>query len=233
MRTAFSYKLPSEIWTEQPSSVINQLNAGWGPMREPHRRGEISLVRKCLSGSEQAWTECYQRYVFLVRSVVRKRLGFANQDLEDIVQTVFVDLIPALHNFDPQYPLPKFIYTVAERVCINEYHKRKAACRDADTDPIDHHDGSAEGARMVASGGGSPEDELEQAQLRQILRRALWELSEECWKLLTLRDLEELSFKEISGILGEKENTLTVKARRCRDELRATCHELVRKGCGR
>ncbi|MFC1836593.1 RNA polymerase sigma factor [Thermodesulfobacteriota bacterium] len=213
--------------------VFPQLITGWTIMSDRKNEQESRLIRECLSGSEQAWTEFYRKYVCLVRSVIRRKLRVTPIEVEDVVQKVFEDLVPALKTFDRAYSLTRFICMITERVCIDEFHRKKAAKRDAETTSIDHHDGGDEGSIMVRSGGDSPEELVAQEELRQILRQGLWMLSDDCWKLLTLRELEELSYKEISKILNEKQNTLTVRARRCREELRGICHEIVRKGCSK
>jgi RNA polymerase sigma factor (sigma-70 family) len=71
---------------------------------------------------------------------------------------------------------------------------------------------------------------LERAELLQLLRGAFKSLGEKCRKLLRLRYYDELSFKEISTLLGAKENTLVVQARRCLDELKALYVELEQEG---
>ena len=200
-------------------------------MEKDQRKREVELVRQCLRGSEKAWDEFYNRYACLIRSVVRRKLRLLPQETEDIVQNVFADLIPALKTFDLNQPLTRFIAVIAERVCINHYHWSKAAKRDGHTTPIDHFDGAEEGAKMIPAGTESQEAFMIQEQRKEILRRAIWELSAECWKLIQLREFEGLPYKEISRLLGHKENTLIVKARRCLEELKEKARTLVRKGC--
>jgi RNA polymerase sigma-70 factor, ECF subfamily len=191
---------------------------------------EIALVRQCLSGSEEAWNEFYNRYVGLVRSIVRRQRVAAGWDDEDTVQNVFTSLIPALKNYDPVYSLPRFVCIVAERTCIQEYRLFRAAKRDAETLPVDHHDSGEEGARILRSAGPSPEDHLIESDLRDRLRVALRALGTACRELLKLRYFEQLSYKEIAHRLGASENTLAVRAKRCLAELSGWYGELGRTG---
>jgi len=202
-------------------------------MANRNRNEDILLVRECLSGSDKAWNEFYCRYVGLVRSVVRRQLAWAVLDFEDVVQNIFLALIPALKTYDEAYSLARFICVVSERVCIQEYRQGKAAKRDGDTDPIDHHGSGQEGYRTVASEQASQEERLAENEMVQMLRGALGSLGVQCRELLTLRYYEDLPYKEISRIMGGSENTLTVKARRCLDELIAGYHEVIRKGVQR
>ncbi len=204
--------------------------SGAGIMADPKRDAEVSLVRACIAGSEQAWTDFYCRYVGLVRSVVRRRLGGSSQDVEDLTQNVFAALVASLGSYDSAYPLTRFIGTIAERSCIQEYRKGATAKRDAGTDPLDLHDGAEEGARKIPWEGNSQEEQLERSQLIELLRHGFRRLGERCRQLLTLRYYEEMPFKEIARLVGSSENTVTVQSKRCLDELRGAYHEGLRTG---
>jgi RNA polymerase sigma factor (sigma-70 family) len=49
---------------------------------------------------------------------------------------------------------------------------------------------------------------------------AFTRLGEKCRHILRLRYLQELSFKEIAGLLGTKEKTLAVQTGRCLKDLK-------------
>lgn len=191
------------------------------------------LVTECLAGSERAWRELYSRFVALMRSVVKRHTGLQTEDVQDITQSAFLSLTTALRNYDHKHPLPAFVCMVAERVAIDEYRKLKAAKRDAETESVDHHDGGDEGARMIRSDCELQDDEI--ARLEEIarLREALERLDRGCRDLIKLRYYKELSFGEIAGIMGETENTVTVRTRRCLDKLRTVCLDSERKGTRR
>jgi RNA polymerase sigma-70 factor (ECF subfamily) len=186
---------------------------------------DIQLVRACVVGDQQAWTEFYKQYVCLIRSVVRRKLTTNPADVEDTAQEVFSDLVPALKRYDGTVSLTRYVVMISERVCANEYRKTKAVKRDAETEPIEHHDSGDEGIRQVASELANPEDHLAQEQLKAIVRDALSELSEECYRLISLREFKGLSYQEISDQLGQKVNTLTVKAGRCLEDLKVICQQ--------
>ncbi|MBM3300617.1 MAG: sigma-70 family RNA polymerase sigma factor [Deltaproteobacteria bacterium] len=204
--------------------------AGWTTMVNPTQSRDVLLVKECLSGSEEAWTQFYTRYVGLVRSMVKRQLGWGVWDLEDVTQSVFAALIPALRNYDEAYSLSRFICVIAERVCIQEYRQSRAAKRAAQSDSIDHLEGREQGARDLHSEADSPEQQLSRRELIEILRRAMSSLNSECRELLKLRYFDELPYKEIAQILKASENTLTVRARRCLGELTSNYYEILRRG---
>ncbi|MFH1116161.1 MAG: sigma-70 family RNA polymerase sigma factor [Pseudomonadota bacterium] len=180
-----------------------------------------TLVEQCLAGSKTAWDELYERFLPLVRKVAWKYVGDQSGDMQDAVQDSFLSLYTSLGRFDTRYPLPRFVWTVAERVCIDRYRSRKTAKRNGETVPVDHHDGGAEGEAMVRSNSDAPEESLAKAEMVDLLRRAFRDLGEKCREILRLRYLEELPFKDVSRELGIAEKTLAVQTGRCIDELRA------------
>lgn len=191
---------------------------------------DLKLVKECLTGSEHAWREFYARFIGLMRSVVKKHRKLTEEDVEDITQAAFLSLTTALHTFDPQQSLPRFVCVITERILIDEYRKGKAAKRDADVEAIDHTD-PREGTRLALANDEDLQDtQMEKAQLVSRLRAALKNLSSRCTQLITLRYLEELSFKEIGEIVGSSENTVTVQTRRCLDSLRLTFDESDKRG---
>jgi RNA polymerase sigma-70 factor (ECF subfamily) len=191
---------------------------------------DLNLIKDCANGSERAWEELYSRFAPLVRSVVKRKLWFAPNEVEDVTQMVFAALVDSLEKYDGSVSLARYICMIAERICIQEYRKNFAAKRDGETVPVEHHDrADSEEVSVRTLSHESPESLMETGQLTEILKRSLRALDSDCRRLLRLRYFNEMSYKEISLEIGDMENTLSVRARRCLDSLRALCHELMRE----
>jgi RNA polymerase sigma factor (sigma-70 family) len=178
------------------------------------------LVRQCLAGSRQAWNDFYDRFLMLVSKVVRTKTRCRESDTQDLVQCVFLALYTSLKTYEHQYPLSKFVWMVSERICIDEFRKRASAKRAGATVPLNHHDGDDDEGVMVRSHSASQEQQLADAEVKQLLMKAFKLLAEKCRELIRLRYLKELSFPEISGLLGVKEKTLAVQTGRCLQDLK-------------
>ena len=198
---------------------------------------DILLVKKVRSGSEEGWTELYGRFHVLVREVVRRQAwNPSKHDVEDVSQNVFLELLATAPHWT----------TMTERTTCRSssaplpggWPSEKSADgrpikRSGPGNPVAHHDGSDEAASVLVSEDLSQEKQLELAELKEMLKEALWRLSSKCREIIRLRDYELLSFKEMEQETGTKENTLTVQRKRCLDELRAVYYEILRKGCDR
>ena len=69
---------------------------------------------------------------------------------------------------------------------------------------------------QVPMEGLSPQEALENKQLRQILDRAIAKLPRKYRMVLVLRDMEGLSAKEVGGILGLNERAIKSRLHRAR-----------------
>ena len=182
---------------------------------------DIDLVERCLSGSESAWLEFFNRFEKLVRMVVKRRLGTYQDRCEDMVQEVFINLISALETFEPGFRLKVFVCTVAERVCVDRYRFETASKRSGKLVSLDEPDCGQLIEAGVDNKFKSPEDLFSEQERNSILKKAFRSLGTKCRELLRLRYYEELNYSEIRKILGGTENTLAVQASRCVAQLRA------------
>ena len=194
------------------------------------RHEDELLVKRCLSQSRKAWDEFYARFLPLVRRAVEKHASVRIADRDDLVQDVFASIHADLDRYDNQYKLSQFVWVVSKQVCVDHYRKATAAKRDAQTVPVEHHDSSEGSHAMVRSLLKSQDQHLESVEQTEILKAAFTKLGKKCRDLLRLRYFEELSFKEISSILGANKKSLAVQAGRCIDELRAHFADTERTG---
>lgn len=199
-------------------------------MEKTNDNQDLLLVRQCLAGSEDAWNEFYAKFIGLVRSVVRRQGNLSAADREDITQSAFLALTTALATYDSRHSLAGFVCLITERVLIDEFRRIMAAKRKAQTETVEHLDGGREGTTVVESDTEPQDSQVERFELIALLRTAMDGLDPKCRELIKLRYFNELSYGEIGDKLGETENTLTVRVRRCLDKLRAEYKDAERKG---
>jgi len=204
----------------------------WSCTTEEHQDAE--LVEECLNGSERAWSEFYRRFDRLIRIVVKRQLSaMPGHSEEDMAQSVYLKLVRSLQTYDAkQSSLKSFVGMVAKRACIEHIRSVLAVSRYAQTDPVDHHDGSTEGTVVVRSTLESPEDRVEMAEQINIIGIALNHLKASCRELIRLRFHMDLSHAKISEMLGKKEHAVNVQIIRCLAQLKAKYDEIVQTGQG-
>lgn len=146
------------------------------------------LVAGALRGSQKAFREIVERHHSIAYAAVRAVLGNGD-DIEDVVQDVFVKVFKGLHTFRGTSKLSTWIYRIARNEAIN------AAKRSGpDTDTV-------ENLELPAPESERPDWRLRQVRIREVLDAALARLDAEERQAIELRYLGERSYEEIADIL--------------------------------
>jgi RNA polymerase sigma factor (sigma-70 family) len=182
--------------------------------------GDAELVKRCISGSEQAWVEFYSHYTGLIRSIIKRHLGLQDQSIDDILQDVFLLVIPALKQYDSSQSLTRYVAIIAERASIQEYRKRSAGKRDAKTISIAPHDDYEELGHVPTADTKLQDEQLIEKDTSNKLSGFVQGLGQKCKELLELRYFMDMPFKTIAAKMNSSENTVTVQTKRCIEQLK-------------
>ena len=125
-------------------------------------------------------------------------LGFVGNadDAQDLSQEAFIAVHRARKRFDVDRPFFPWFYRVLRNRCLN-YLKRRARRREISLDVLEER-----------VGRGSADEELLRRERVEMVWRDLFTLSPEHREILVLRNFQELSYSEISGVLGLPEGTV-------------------------
>ena len=129
------------------------------------------------------------------------------EDTKDLFQEVLIHIWQSMPNFKSKSLLSTWIFRIALNVCLRFRSKDSKKQK-----RFLHMDGMA-----IANLTSEKEYDGQHEQLVQ-LRNCIKELNEADKAVITLY-LEELPYKEISGILGLAENTIAVKVKRIKKKL--------------
>ena len=166
----------------------------------PRLDPDVALVRQFrATGDARVFEKLFRKYQGPVFHLVSRMTG--GEDAYDLTQDVFVRALRSLHLFAGDSKFRTWLYTIARNTCLNHLRddRARAAAQgyslDEDAGPDD------------AGGGPEPSDPaadvprlVETRQLQQAVDGTLVRLSPEQRLLITLRDLEGLSYEEIGDI---------------------------------
>src|SRR3979411_3259685 len=124
-------------------------------------QNDTSLVKQCLSGSEEAWSELLKTYKARIYSSPVK-YGLSPQEAADVFQATCMELLIRLPELREPRALPKWLMQVAHHEC---YRVRKS---NQGTVSRDGNESLPE-AQIPAIAEGL----VQQTQQEQILREAL------------------------------------------------------------
>jgi len=165
------------------------------------------LVAKSLRGNQKAFRELVERYHSTAYAVVRGILGDSD-DVEDVLQVVYVKVHRGLAGFRGDAKLSTWIYQIARNEAINAAKRRRL-----DTAPI-------EDVHVATPERESPEAAMHQRQLREELEAGMQRLDENQRLALELRYMGERSYEEIAEIMGVPLGTVKTYIHRGKAELK-------------
>src|SRR6478672_9266826 len=170
-----------------------------------------SLIEQCLSGDQAAWEVIVRQNWRKVFNVAYKFVG-KHDEAEDLTQDIFLKIFKALHTFDRRANFQTWLISISRNLCIDHYRsvrkERETMAREVDAADL-----------MPVSKERGPYGQLEQLDLRQLIRRALAELPATLREAVVLRDLKEYSYQEIADQLHLPEGTVKSRINRGRLEL--------------
>jgi RNA polymerase sigma-70 factor (ECF subfamily) len=131
---------------------------------------------------------------------------------DDLAQEVLIKAYFSLPKFKAKSEFGTWLYRIAVNHARDFLRKNKQRLKEI---PLQEA-----GDRVLASADLGPEEERLREGQRKIVQAALARLSEKYRTILTLRDIDGLSYQDISGILKLSPGTVDSRLHRARRQLR-------------
>lgn len=162
-----------------------------------------------------AFDKLYRDHVDLVYRYAYRLCGDM-ESANDLVQETFLNAFRGMNAFRGDARVSTWLYTIASRAAMRLRRKRKGAPeRELSLEEfIPTSDG--EFRLQIPIEGLTPEQALENEELREALDQAINKLPKKYRIALVLRDMEGLSAKEVSGIMGLSERAVKSRLHRAR-----------------
>lgn len=155
------------------------------------------------------------------------RLCGQEDDAKDLVQETFLSAFRGLKDFRGEARPSTWLYTIAARACSRMRRRRKG--KPERELSLEEFIPTSEGEfrLQIPTEGLSPEEALENKELRDHLFHAIGQLPKKYRMVLVLRDMEGLSAKEVGAVMGLQERAVKSRLHRARLFVR---RELSAKG---
>ena len=167
---------------------------------------EKLLVEKIVSGDLTAFQQFIEKYQRLVTHMVF-RMILNESDREEICQDVFLKIYQNLKNFQFQSKISTWISKITYNTCINYLKKKKALLYDdLKTQENDSFHSSLEvkqqDSNFLKGSSPLPDETAIAHEISEMLYQELNELPIQYRTIITLYHLDNLSYEEITDIVG-------------------------------
>ncbi|MBE8168186.1 MAG: RNA polymerase sigma factor RpoE [Shewanella sp.] len=177
------------------------------------QNSDQQIIERVQHGDKQAYNLLVQKYQNKVMSLISRYVR--NQaDVADVAQEAFIKAYRALPNFRGESAFYTWLYRIAVNTAKNYLvsQGRKAPANDIDVEEAEYYDGS-DALKEFAS----PERLLLSGEIKKAIFDTLDTLPEELRMALTLRELEGMSYEDISQIMECPVGTVRSRIFRARE----------------
>ena len=178
------------------------------------RENDVQLIQKILTGDDNAFNALVKKHQKNVHALVWRKIGDFHY-AEEITQDTFLKVYQKLAMLKDPRRFSCWVYRIATRQCVLFQRKKRIQ-----TQSLEHTS-----IRIIHKTAYSQYIAEEQAEAASETRRALVErllsgLPEKERTVIRFRYYQEMTCKEISGLLGVSENTVKSRLYRARQRLK-------------
>jgi len=183
--------------------------------------GKTDAELAALILNEKAYLACIiERYEGKLRRYIRRITNVSEDDLDDILQDIFIKVYINIEGFNRGLTFSSWIYRIAHNTVISSYRKKGAR-------PEGHMVDIEDEVLANIIGDGDVEKEVDAGYLREHLLLAMDGISQKYKDVLILRFFEEKEYQEISDILQKPPGSVATLINRAKAQLKK---EFIRLG---
>jgi RNA polymerase sigma-70 factor (ECF subfamily) len=175
---------------------------------------EPELIEKARAADGQAFNQIVLAYRKRILGTIARLIG-RPEDVEDVAQEVFVRLYYSLDQLRTPEVFEPWLYRLTVNAAYDYLRRRK---RRAESRMSDLSEQQVSMADAVA-GSRQAETDRERSRVREFMDALFKHVSDEDRLLLTLKEVEGLSLKELEQIYHVNENALKVRLFRARQRV--------------
>jgi RNA polymerase sigma-70 factor, ECF subfamily len=203
------------------------MNTEFDSSKSRDQKDDLELINAFQNGEKAAFDVLVLRYKDRIFNLCIRFLGDYHE-AEDTAQDVFVKAYNSLKGFRFESSFFTWLYRIAVNSCKNRVKSLEYRFRRADT-RVDLSDETLKDFQGVNSTDqpSGPASELEGKETMKILQKAINSLPPDQKSVIILRDIQGLSYEEITDITGFKLGTLKSRLSRARNNLREKLGDIL------
>ena len=183
------------------------------------------IVERVQNGDKNAFGLLVTKYQHKVANLVSKYVRNSG-DVADVTQEAFIKTYRALATFRGESAFYTWLYRIAVNTAKNYItaQSRKTPLNTVDAEEADSYDGS-ESLKENAT----PERLLLTDEINKVLFATVEKLPEDLRMVITLREIEGLSYEEIANVIDSPVGTVRSRIFRAREAIDAVIQPLLKQ----
>ncbi len=178
------------------------------------------LVERFVDGENDSFSMLVERYEARIYSIAYGIMG-SRDEAEDLSQEVFIKVYENLGHFRGKSKFYTWIYRITVNVCLSAQRKKSRSKRIISMSRLSGVNANP-GEVELADETFSPEKVLKDRELSSKIQVAINSLPRILRITFTLREFEDLSYRELARILRCSMGTVKSRLSRARESLRQT-----------
>ena len=207
--------------------MVENLNSAEETSKSPtvhdSRPTDEDLIERFQKGDLYAYDLIVKRYKDQLLNFVYRFVG-NQEEAEDIVQETFLRVYRKRHAYKRVAKFSTWIYTIAGNLSRTELRRRKRRKLFSITD-LGYEDRDYE----ISDEDFNPETQVDGVIKEEIIQKEIDQLSPKFRQVIILRDVQELSYEEISKIIRVPIGTVKSRVNRGRLKLQGKLQHLMKK----
>src|SRR5215831_6285514 len=175
---------------------------------------DFEVIKRAQSGEAAAFNELVTAYRKRILGTVYRLIG-RQEDVEDVGQEVFLRLYYSLDQLRTPEVFEPWLYRLTVNAAYDYLRRQRRRQESRMSDLSEQQVMLAD----AAAGGKKSDEAQRRTKIRELVDSLLGKVSEEDRILLTLKEVEGLSLKELEKIYRVNENALKVRLFRARQRV--------------
>ena len=172
------------------------------------------LIRQIHKGNPDAFDSLVKRYYGSVYNMIAHSVR-THEEREDLIQEIFIKVYRSIGKFRFQASFSTWLFRITRNMLIDRSRKKSLIQVSTETE-----EGVSTIGERLEDTRANPEGRFMESDADSALRSALVKLDEDHKQILILREMEGLSYKEITEVLGINIGTVKSRLARAREELK-------------
>jgi len=184
----------------------------------PSTVDDTVLVQGLRNGEEWAFEALVRVFGARLLATARRLVG-NEEDARDVVQSAYLSAFRAIGEFQGAAQISTWLHRIVVNTALMRLRSRRRKPEESIEALLPAFKADGHFVDRLSSGALPADQLLEQQETRRIVRGAIEQLPEPYRAVLVLRDIEELSTKEVAELLDMTTSAVKVRLHRARQAL--------------